>query len=147
MQQNVLATLNYTADGGTPPEVYFYEPPLGTLVRPPGDDPREMQILDGWSRATTFSLDREGFELREFKPALELANSLRRNDALLPILWGLWVSMLCTGRIAESLHWVTQTLGDAEEYHDPNLLLVGHTAALINNFRLGELAKVREHTD
>jgi hypothetical protein len=31
--------------------------------------------------------------------------------------------------------------------HDPNLLLVGHTAALINNFWLGELVKVREHTD
>jgi hypothetical protein len=78
-------------------------------------------------------------------PALELANSLRRSDALLPILWGLWVSLLCTGRIAESLPWVTQTLGDAEAYHDPNLLLVGHTAALINNFGLGELFKVGAH--
>jgi hypothetical protein len=71
MQQNVLATLNYMADTGTAPEVYFYEPPAGTSVRPPGDDPREMQILDGWSRATTFSLDREGFELREFESAFD----------------------------------------------------------------------------
>jgi hypothetical protein len=69
MQRNnsVRATLNYTADDGTVPEVYFYEPPPGTLVRAPGDDPREMQILDGWSRASTFSLDREGFALGEFE--------------------------------------------------------------------------------
>ena len=80
-------------------------------------------------------------------PALELANSLRRSDALLPILFGLWVNMLCTGRIAESLRWVMQTLGDAEAYRDPNLLLVGHTIALINYFWLGELIKVREHAD
>ena len=52
----VNATMNYTADNGTAPEVYFYEPPAGTLVRPPGDDPREMQILDGWSRASIFHL-------------------------------------------------------------------------------------------
>ena len=66
-----LATLNYTADNGTEPEVYFYEPPAGTLVRPPGDDPREMQILDGWSRANNFSLDREGFALGEFDNAFD----------------------------------------------------------------------------
>ena len=73
MQQNgfVHATLNYTADNGTAPEVYFYEPPQGTPVRPPGDDPREMQIFDGWSRANSFSLDREGFELWEFENTFE----------------------------------------------------------------------------
>jgi hypothetical protein len=67
----VLATLNYTADDGTAPEVYFYEPPAGTLVKPPGDDPRKMQIFDGWSHASNFSLDREGFELKEFENAFE----------------------------------------------------------------------------
>ena len=73
MEQNgfVNATMNYTADNGTAPEVYFYEPPAGTLVRPPGDDPREMQVFDGWSRADSFSLDREGFALRELDNAFE----------------------------------------------------------------------------
>jgi hypothetical protein len=71
MQQNVRATLNYTADNGTAPEVYFYEPPPGTPVRPPGDDPRVMHILDAWSRAGNFSLDREGFELRGFENAFD----------------------------------------------------------------------------
>ena len=32
-------------------------------------------------------------------PALELANSLRRNDALVPILWGLCGHVLCRGRV------------------------------------------------
>jgi len=71
MQQHVSAMLNYTADTETAPEVYLYEPPAGTLVRPPGDDPREMQIIDGWPRANGFLLDREGFELREFKSPFE----------------------------------------------------------------------------
>lgn len=63
----VRSTFNYTRDTGVEPEVYFYEPPQGTEVRPPGDDPREMTVHDGWERATSFSLDREGFALREFR--------------------------------------------------------------------------------
>jgi hypothetical protein len=34
-------------------------------------------------------------------PALRLANALRRDDALVPILWGLFIHSLCRGRIAE----------------------------------------------
>jgi hypothetical protein len=49
----------------------FYEPPPGTQIRSPGDDPREMQIFDGWSHANSFSLDRQGFELREFENGFE----------------------------------------------------------------------------
>jgi hypothetical protein len=62
----VRAVLNYTLDDGNVPEAYFYEPPLGTVIRMPGNDPHEMQIADGWSRADTFSLDREGFALKDF---------------------------------------------------------------------------------
>ena len=68
---SVRATLNYTADDGTVPEIYFYEPPPGTVVKGPGDDPHEMQIADGWSRAHTFSLDREGFALTELHSAFD----------------------------------------------------------------------------
>ena len=35
--------------------------------------------------------------------ALPLAKSLGRNDALLPILWGLLWNVLTQGRVAESL--------------------------------------------
>ena len=66
-QTTVRSTFNYTRDTGIAPEVYFYEPPQGTAVRPPGDDPREMTVHDGWDRVTSFSLDREGFAFREFR--------------------------------------------------------------------------------
>ena len=38
-------------------------------------------------------------------PALALAKSLERYDALAPILWGLFVNVLTQGRVAESLPW------------------------------------------
>jgi hypothetical protein len=62
----IRATFNYTRDDGVVPEVYFYEPPPGTPIRSPGDDPHEMPVHEGWSRASGFSLDREGFALKEF---------------------------------------------------------------------------------
>jgi hypothetical protein len=43
---SLRATLNYTADGGTVAEVYFYEPPPGTIVRPPGDDPKAEAMTE-----------------------------------------------------------------------------------------------------
>lgn len=63
---HVRATMNYTRDTGTDPEVYFYEPAPGTVYRSPGDDPSEVSIHDGWPNARGFSLDREGFSLSEF---------------------------------------------------------------------------------
>jgi|HubBroStandDraft_6_1064221.scaffolds.fasta_scaffold63973_3 hypothetical protein len=68
-QIDVSSTLNYTRDTGVAPEVYFYEPPPGTQWRTSGDDPHEITVHDGWGRAKSFSLDREGFALREFHSA------------------------------------------------------------------------------
>jgi hypothetical protein len=48
--ETVHATFNYTRDNGVMPEVYFYEPPPGTKIRDPGDDPHEMAVV-GWDRA------------------------------------------------------------------------------------------------
>jgi predicted ATPase len=80
-------------------------------------------------------------------PALELANSLRSSDALVPILWGLFRHVLQRGRVAESLRWVTQLMNAAETYGDPDLLMAGHHAAVLANFWLGDPIKVREHAD
>jgi hypothetical protein len=60
------------------------------------------------------------------QPALGLAKSLRRNDALLPILWGLDAHVTTTGRVAESIGWVAQILDAAEVYHDDR---AGHYSA------------------
>lgn len=65
-QASVRGTFNYTRDSGVPPEIYFYEPPSGTAVHVPGDDPQAMDVHDGWPRASEFSADREGFALRDF---------------------------------------------------------------------------------
>jgi predicted ATPase len=80
-------------------------------------------------------------------PALGLANALGRSDALLPILWGLWVNVMTRGRIAESLRWVAQMLDAAETHQDRDLRIVGHTAAVDTYGWLGELNKSREHAD
>jgi class 3 adenylate cyclase len=80
-------------------------------------------------------------------PALGPANALRRNDALLPILWGLFLHVSTRGRIAESLRWVTQLMNAAETYRDPDLLIVGHLSATIAYFFLGDPIKAREHAD
>jgi class 3 adenylate cyclase len=77
-------------------------------------------------------------------PALGLATVLRRNDALPPIFWGLFVNVLHRGRVAESLCWVTELMNAAETYADPDLLILGHTSAVIAYFCLGDLIKARE---
>jgi len=48
-------------------EVYFYETEKANDVCLPGDDPREMAIHDGWSRAKEFSIDKHGFALSDFR--------------------------------------------------------------------------------
>jgi class 3 adenylate cyclase len=80
-------------------------------------------------------------------PALGLANSLRRNEPLVPILWGLFLQVLARGRVAESLSWVSQAVNAAETYHDADLLLVGNFAAVVGYFWLGDPIKTREHKD
>jgi len=66
MPHTVRASMNYTVDNGIPPDYYFYEPDPSVKVNPPGTDKQEVEIEDAWPRAGTFSLDREGFELKPF---------------------------------------------------------------------------------
>ena len=82
-----------------------------------------------------------------FFPALGLANSLSRDAALLPIFWGLIIHVVCRGRVAESLRWVTQAMNAAETCGDQNLLIVGHHSAASAYFWLGDPIKVQEHAD
>ena len=80
-------------------------------------------------------------------PALGLAHSLSRNGALLPILLGLFTHVLTRGRVAKSLCWVTRLTNAAETYSDPDLLIVGHLAAVTGYFWLGDPIRSREHAD
>jgi tetratricopeptide (TPR) repeat protein len=94
--------------------------------------------LNGWAATEVWA---------SFHPALALARSLGRTDALLPIFWGLWSHLLCRGRIAESLDLVKDTLDAAEACGDSDLLIVGHMEAMCSYAFLGELIKAREHGD
>ncbi len=80
-------------------------------------------------------------------PALGLAHSLCRNDALVTIFLGLFVHVLTRGRVAKLLRWVAQLMNAAEAYDDPDLLIVGHNAAVTAYFWLGDPIKAREHAD
>lgn len=66
LSASVRATLNYSVDNGVPPDYYFYEPEPSIKLNPPGTDPREVDIHNGWPAAERFSADREGFEIHEF---------------------------------------------------------------------------------
>jgi tetratricopeptide (TPR) repeat protein len=80
-------------------------------------------------------------------PALSLAKSLQRNDASVPILWGLWANVLTQGRIAEAWQWANEMLGIGEATGDVDLLITGHASACDCHFFLGEFGKAVEHAD
>jgi predicted ATPase len=117
---------------------------------PPSTE-RDGRELDLRTLSGTASMALKGWPAEEvwdrLHPALELAKSLHRSDALVPILWGLYRHVLTRGRVAESLRWVTQLANAAETDRDPDLLIVGHLAALNAHFWLGDPIKTREHAD
>ena len=117
---------------------------------PPSAD-REAKELDLRCLLGTAWMALRGWPAQEvwdtLHPALALANSLRRNGAMLPILWGLYINVLCSGRTPESLRWARQIQDAAEAYQDPDLLILQHHCAATSYFWLGDPIKVREHAD
>jgi hypothetical protein len=73
-RSSVRATMNYSVDNGIPPDYYFYEPDPSIQLNPPGTDPHEVEIHDGWPDAARLSADREGFELHPFGAASRFDN-------------------------------------------------------------------------
>jgi predicted ATPase len=77
-----------------------------------------------------------------------LAKSLGRHEGLAPIYHGLWVSVQNQGRAAEALdRVVNEMLATAEASGDLDLLIVGHRAACVTYFWLGDFNQSREHGD
>lgn len=65
--KQVRATFNYTKDlGDKLTELYFYESEKAKDIHEPGDAAHEMPVHDGWDRAESFSVDREGFSIHDF---------------------------------------------------------------------------------
>jgi len=63
----VKASVNYTKELEQPPEIYFYDHENASKVHEPGDSPNEVEITDGWPIVDTFTLDKDGFEVKGFK--------------------------------------------------------------------------------
>ena len=116
---------------------------LGTLPPSPERDGKELDLrtplgtawmaLKGWAAPEVWT---------SLHPALGLAKSLGRHEALLPIYYGLWSNVLVQGRIAESLDWVNEMLATAEASGDPDLLIVAHWAACIDPLLAGRFDPV-----
>ena len=68
---DVHAIFNYTKDVDQLTEIYFYETEASKNIHEPGDDPHEMSVYDGWYRAPSFSVDKEGFSLHPFHTAFD----------------------------------------------------------------------------
>ena len=65
--KQVRATFNYTKDlGDKLTELYFFESEQAKHIHEPGDDAREMPVHDGWEKAESFSVDKEGFSIHDF---------------------------------------------------------------------------------
>jgi class 3 adenylate cyclase/tetratricopeptide (TPR) repeat protein len=122
---------------------------IGTLPQSPERDEKELDLrtvlgtawlaLKGWSAPEVWS---------SFHPALGLAKSLGRHEAIAPIYHGLWVSVQNQGRAAEALdRVVNEMLATAEASGDLDLLIVGHRAACVTYFSLGHFNQSREHGD
>jgi tetratricopeptide (TPR) repeat protein len=80
-------------------------------------------------------------------PALALAKSLERHDALAPIFWGLTNNIHAQGRNAESLPWVEEMLNIGKQTGDADLLIAGHGLTCCCYCRAGKFTKVLEHAD
>jgi predicted ATPase len=80
-------------------------------------------------------------------PALALAKSLERYDAMALIYSGLFQNVLTQGRVAESLPWAEAMLDIAEETGDSDLLIIGHAHACGSHFWKGEFIKAVEHSN
>jgi class 3 adenylate cyclase/tetratricopeptide (TPR) repeat protein len=94
--------------------------------------------LKGWAAPEVWS---------SLHPALALAKSLERQDALAPILWGLTTNIFTQGRVAESLPWVEEMLTLGKVTGDADLLITGHTRACTCYCWAGEFTKAVAHAD
>jgi class 3 adenylate cyclase/tetratricopeptide (TPR) repeat protein len=76
---------------------------------------------------------------------LALAKRRGTPESLLMGLYGLWISTLTQGRIAEALEWAERLVAEGDKAADIDLRILGHGAAMISHFYLGRLVAARSH--
>jgi class 3 adenylate cyclase/tetratricopeptide (TPR) repeat protein len=121
---------------------------VATLPRSSQRDVNELELR---IRLGTAWLALKGWPTPEvwtsLHPALALAKSLERHDALAPIFWGLMTNVLTQGRVAECMPWAEEMLDIAKATGDADLLITGHMSACVCYTYVGEFTKVVEHAD
>jgi class 3 adenylate cyclase len=120
---------------------------VATLPRSSEKDASELELRRLLGRASYALSPAAPGVWMSLHPALALAKSLERNDALAPILWGLAQNTMAQGRVAESLRWVGEMLDLAKLRGDADLLITGHAHACASHFYMGEFTEVLEHAD
>jgi class 3 adenylate cyclase/tetratricopeptide (TPR) repeat protein len=117
----------------------------------PQSSERDVSDLELRTRLGTAWFGMKGWAAPEvwtsLHPALPLAKSLERHDALAPILWGLFNTVQSQGRIAESLPWVEEMMSLANTTCNADLLITGHMSACSGYNMSGEFTKVLEHAE
>ena len=121
---------------------------IATLPRSSQQDTSELRLrivlgtawvaLKGWATPEVWT---------SLHPALALAKSLERHDALAPIFVGLFTNVVTQGRVAEALPWAQEALDLAKSTCDVGLLVTGHTVACICDCYAGEFTTAAEHAD
>ncbi len=121
---------------------------VATLPRSSERDASELELRSllgaAWAAVRGWPVPKVWTSLH---PALALAKSLKRHDALLPILWGLTANVFTQGRVAEALPWAREMLDIAKATGDADLLILGHALASVCFGYLGEFTKAVEHAD
>ena len=121
---------------------------IGTLAKSAQRDGSELDLR---TLLGTAWIARRGFAASEawssLHLALGLAKSLSRHEALVPIYYGLCISVQVQGRGAEALGWVNEMLATAEASGDADLLISGHRSACTTYFWWGDFNQSREHGD
>jgi class 3 adenylate cyclase/tetratricopeptide (TPR) repeat protein len=117
----------------------------------PSSSERDASELGLRTRLGTAWLGLKGWSTPELwtslHPALALAKSLGRNDALVLILSGLTANVQTQGRVAESLQWAQEILDIAKATGDADLLVSGHALACDCYCWAGELTEALGHSD
>jgi tetratricopeptide (TPR) repeat protein len=121
---------------------------VSALPRSSQRDASELELRRLLGRAWMMLKSWASPEVRtSLHPALALAKSLGRHDALAPIFAGLTNNILTQGRVAEALPWAQEMLDLAEVTGDADLLIMGHQLACPSYWLAGQFAKAVEHAD
>ena len=117
----------------------------------PWSSQRDVSELGLRSLLGTAWMARKGWATQEvwtsLHPALALAKSLERHDAMPPIFWGLTSHVHSQGRVRESLRWVEEALDIAKTTGDADLLIASHAMACTSYCCAGNFTKGLEHAD